>query len=81
MLCPVLLKVFSCGVVGSANGEGVGGVWIHQISRRHSQAPFRKVKGAVQLVLFHPTKPQFFVAVRSSFLSGAVRVTHYLRYR
>ena len=44
--------------------EGQGGVWIHQVSRRHSQAPFKKVKGAVQLVLFHPSKPHFFVAVR-----------------
>lgn len=39
---------------------------MHQISRRHSQAPFKKVKGQVQLVLFHPTKPHFFVAVRAS---------------
>ena len=44
--------------------EGQAGVWIHQVSRRHSQAPFKKVKGAVQLVLFHPSKPHFFVAVR-----------------
>ena len=51
-------------IAGSlASGEGQGGVWIHQISRRHSQAPFKKVKGTVQLVLFHPTKPHFFVAV------------------
>ncbi|KAL4265650.1 Ribosome biogenesis protein ERB1 [Pleurotus pulmonarius] len=41
-----------------------GGVWIHQISRRHSQAPFKKVRGSVQLVLFHPTKPHFFVATQ-----------------
>ncbi|CAL1702299.1 unnamed protein product [Somion occarium] len=47
-----------------SSGEGQGGVWIHQISRRHSQAPFKKVKGAVQLVLFHPTKPHFFVATQ-----------------
>ena len=46
--------------------EGQAGVWIHQVSRRHSQAPFKKVKGAVQLVLFHPSKPHFFVAVRPS---------------
>jgi ribosome biogenesis protein ERB1 len=38
---------------------------MHQLGRRHSQAPFKKVKGAVQLVLFHPTKPHFFVAVRT----------------
>ncbi|PIL36796.1 hypothetical protein GSI_00486 [Ganoderma sinense ZZ0214-1] len=44
--------------------EGQAGVWIHQVSRRHSQAPFKKVKGAVQLVLFHPSKPHFFVATQ-----------------
>ncbi|KAI0699424.1 ribosome biogenesis protein ERB1 [Cytidiella melzeri] len=47
-----------------ASTEGQSGVWIHQLSRRHSQAPFKKVKGTVQLVLFHPTKPDFFVATQ-----------------
>ncbi|KAI0080753.1 ribosome biogenesis protein ERB1 [Panus rudis PR-1116 ss-1] len=47
-----------------SSGEGQGGVWIHQLSRRHSQAPFKKIKGAVQLVLFHPSKPHFFVATQ-----------------
>lgn len=46
-----------------ASRESQGSVWIHQVSRRHSQAPFKKIKGAVQLVLFHPIKPHFFVAV------------------
>ncbi|KAK7470871.1 Ribosome biogenesis protein erb1 [Stygiomarasmius scandens] len=41
-----------------------GGVWIHQMSRRHSQAPFKKVRGKVQMVLFHPMKPHFFVATQ-----------------
>ncbi|PPQ79536.1 hypothetical protein CVT25_003418 [Psilocybe cyanescens] len=41
-----------------------GGVWIHQITRRHSQAPFKKIKGTVQSVLFHPLKPHFFVATQ-----------------
>ncbi|KAF8592530.1 BOP1NT-domain-containing protein [Ramaria rubella] len=44
--------------------EGQGSVWIHQLSKRHSQAPFRKIKGSVQLVLFHPHKPHFFVATQ-----------------
>ena len=52
----------------TAGGEGQVGVWIHQISRRHSQAPFKKVKGVVQLVLFHPAKPHFFVAVSIRFI-------------
>ncbi|OCH93615.1 BOP1NT-domain-containing protein [Obba rivulosa] len=47
-----------------SSGENQAAVWIHQISRRHSQAPFKKVKGSVQLVLFHPTKPHFFVATQ-----------------
>ncbi|KII95777.1 hypothetical protein PLICRDRAFT_97306 [Plicaturopsis crispa FD-325 SS-3] len=47
-----------------SNSESQGGVWIHQISRRHSQAPFKKIRGSVQLVLFHPTKPNFFVATQ-----------------
>jgi hypothetical protein len=52
-----------CSLWLAAGAETSGGVWIHQLSRRHSQAPFKKVKGAIQLVLFHPTKPYFFVAV------------------
>jgi ribosome biogenesis protein ERB1 len=48
-----------------ASGGGQGGVWIHQVSRRHSQAPFKKIKGSVQLVLFHPSRPHLFVAVRA----------------
>ncbi|KAI9510437.1 BOP1NT-domain-containing protein [Russula earlei] len=47
-----------------SSGGGQGGVWIHQVSRRHSQAPFKKVKGSVQLVSFHPSKPNFFVATQ-----------------
>ncbi|CCO27301.1 Ribosome biogenesis protein ERB1 AltName: Full=Eukaryotic ribosome biogenesis protein 1 [Rhizoctonia solani AG-1 IB] len=47
-----------------SGNESQGAVWIHQTSKRHSQAPFRKVKGAVQCVLFHPTKPHFFVATQ-----------------
>jgi hypothetical protein len=52
-------------LIVSAGSDASGGVWIHQLSRRHSQAPFKKVKGAIQLVLFHPIKPYLFVAVRS----------------
>lgn len=53
-----------------ATGGSQASVWIHQVSRRHSQAPFKKVRGKVQLVLFHPMKPCFFVAVSVVFLSG-----------
>jgi ribosome biogenesis protein ERB1 len=56
-----MLIIYLFSSVG--NGEGQGGVWMHQITRRHSQAPFKKVRGAIQAVLFHPLKPHFFVAV------------------
>lgn len=39
-------------------------VWIHQTSKRHSQAPFKKIKGSLQRVCFHPLKPHFFVATQ-----------------
>jgi ribosome biogenesis protein ERB1 len=39
-------------------------VVIHQLSKRQSQVPFKKSKGLVQKVLFHPTKPYFFVATQ-----------------
>uniref|UniRef100_A0A3P9I8L4 Ribosome biogenesis protein BOP1 n=1 Tax=Oryzias latipes TaxID=8090 RepID=A0A3P9I8L4_ORYLA len=39
-------------------------VFIHQLSRRRSQNPFRKNKGLVQCVAFHPIRPFFFVATQ-----------------
>ncbi|KAF9449910.1 BOP1NT-domain-containing protein [Macrolepiota fuliginosa MF-IS2] len=51
-------------VASVSTGGSQSAVWMHQISRRHSQAPFKKVKGSVQAVLFHPTKPHFFVATQ-----------------
>mmetsp|Transcript_13468 Transcript_13468/g.48998 ORF Transcript_13468/g.48998 Transcript_13468/m.48998 type:complete len:751 (-) Transcript_13468:191-2443(-) len=37
-------------------------VLIHQLSRRMTQCPFRKNKGQVVHVLFHPSRPMFFLA-------------------
>ncbi|XP_067111897.1 ribosome biogenesis protein bop1 [Osmerus mordax] len=39
-------------------------VLIHQISKRRTQNPFRKSKGLVQCVSFHPLRPYFFVATQ-----------------
>ncbi|MBN3321804.1 BOP1 protein, partial [Atractosteus spatula] len=39
-------------------------VLIHQLSKRRSQNPFRKSKGLVQCVSFHPIRPYFFVATQ-----------------
>ncbi|KAJ1645662.1 Ribosome biogenesis protein erb1 [Coemansia asiatica] len=44
--------------------EGGGSVLIHQLSKHKSQRPFRKLKGAVQAVKFHPTKPWFLVTTQ-----------------
>lgn len=39
-------------------------VLIHRISQKQSQNPFKKMKGNVQCVAFHPLKPFFFVATQ-----------------
>ncbi|KAF9544614.1 Ribosome biogenesis protein erb1 [Mortierella hygrophila] len=39
-------------------------VLIHQLTKHQTQQPFKKNKGAVQRVMFHPTKPMFFVATQ-----------------
>ncbi|KAJ1887316.1 Ribosome biogenesis protein erb1 [Coemansia sp. S17] len=44
--------------------EGGSSVLIHQVSKHRSQRPFRKLKGAVQSIMFHPTKPWFLVATQ-----------------
>lgn len=41
-------------------------VLIHQVSRRRSQNPFRKNKGLVQSVAFHPIRPYFLLATQRS---------------
>ncbi|XP_038133061.1 ribosome biogenesis protein bop1 [Cyprinodon tularosa] len=41
-------------------------VFIHQLSRQRSQNPFRRNKGLVQAVSFHPIRPYFFVATQRS---------------
>jgi hypothetical protein len=40
-------------------------VLVHQLSKRASQNPFRKNRGRVVRVAFHPAKPFFFVATRT----------------
>eukprot|EP00241_Pyramimonas_parkeae_P017894 CAMPEP_0114284504 /NCGR_PEP_ID=MMETSP0059-20121206/4683_1 /TAXON_ID=36894 /ORGANISM="Pyramimonas parkeae, Strain CCMP726" /LENGTH=811 /DNA_ID=CAMNT_0001405329 /DNA_START=33 /DNA_END=2468 /DNA_ORIENTATION=- len=44
---------------------GTASVLVHQISKQVSQNPFRKNKGRVVKVLFHPSKPFFFVATQN----------------
>lgn len=45
-------------------------VLVHQLSKRATQAPFRKNRGRVARVLFHPTKPFFFVATQNHVRDG-----------
>ena len=49
-----------------ASDAGSTAVLVHQLTRHRSQAPFRKAsKGsAVQKVVFHPFRPQLFVATQ-----------------
>lgn len=49
-------------------------VFLHQVSKRRSQRPFKKSKGLVQSVVFHPTKPVLFVATQRY-----IRVYHLLK--
>jgi len=43
---------------------GSKAVFIHQMTKRRSQCPFKKAKGLIQRVLFHPTRPFLFVATQ-----------------
>ncbi|XP_022082410.1 ribosome biogenesis protein bop1-A-like isoform X2 [Acanthaster planci] len=43
---------------------GHSSVLIHQLSKRRSQTPFKKSKGLVQTISFHPSRPYFFVATQ-----------------
>ncbi|KAI8367909.1 NUC169 domain-containing protein [Choanephora cucurbitarum] len=39
-------------------------VLIHQVTKHQTQTPFKRLKGLVQKVAFHPIKPVFFVATQ-----------------
>ncbi|OLL23371.1 Ribosome biogenesis protein ERB1 [Neolecta irregularis DAH-3] len=47
-----------------APGGSSSTVFIHQLSKYQSQAPFRKSKGPIQKVAFHPIKPYIYVATQ-----------------
>ena len=70
----VLLSQFSVRTVAwhrkgdylasTAPRAGAASVQIHRLSRGRTQLPFKKDRGAVQCVEFHPTRPFFFVATQ-----------------
>ncbi|GAB6032701.1 Ribosome bioproteinsis protein 1 [Chamberlinius hualienensis] len=45
-------------------GAGSKSVFIHLLSKRTSLQPFKRNKGLIQTVLFHPARPLFFVATQ-----------------
>lgn len=49
------------------NAAGNRGVLIHQLTKHQTQSPFRRTKGSVERVAFHPGKPHLFVAVSPRF--------------
>jgi WD40 repeat protein len=53
-------------------------VLVHQLSKQRTQNPFKKSKGIVQKVVFHPSKPLFFVAVSHCFTPSCRITTHLL---
>lgn len=55
-----------CADAASVVTGGSQAVLIHQITKHQTQAPFKRSKGRIiSQVAFHPSKPQFFVAVSS----------------
>ncbi|KAJ1897709.1 Ribosome biogenesis protein erb1, partial [Coemansia sp. IMI 209127] len=47
-----------------ASTSSASSVLIHQISKHKSQHPFRRLKGVVQSIKFHPTRPWFLVTTQ-----------------
>jgi len=45
-----------------ASDAGTKAVLMHQITKHSTQAPFKRAKGAIQRVAFHPTRPHFLLA-------------------
>lgn len=50
----------------SKNSQGKSQVYIHSLSRLIHQTPFSKIKGTINTISFHPTKPQFLVGTNSN---------------
>ena len=48
------------------NSLGRSQVYIHSLSRLIHQTPFSKIKGNINAVCFHPSKPYFIVATNSN---------------
>lgn len=58
---------YVCATLRPGAAGGAGGaraVVVHQLSRRRSQLPLARCKGLVQCAVFHPTRPQLFVATQ-----------------
>lgn len=51
-------------------------VLIHQVTKHQTQSPFKRLKGLVQKVAFHPIKPIFFVTVSNFDWFSVYCLTH-----
>lgn len=58
-LVDAVLKRLCCNTLGGLDPQAV---LVHQLSKKATQNPFRKSRGRVVRVAFHPAKPFFFVA-------------------
>ena len=52
-------------VVAMPQGQSQS-VYVHQMSKRRSQNPFKRAKGIIGSAMFHPTRPQLFVVSQQS---------------
>lgn len=48
------------------NSSGKSQVYIHSLSKMIHQTPFSKIKGTINAISFHPSKPYFLVATNSN---------------
>jgi len=65
---------FSCVLNAKSEQSRSKAIVIHHLSKLRSQYPFKSLKGFVQSVKFHPTKPILFVCTQHS-----IKIYHLLR--
>lgn len=66
LACLPSTQACSCSRPFSRHPRPLQSVLVHQLSKHTSQNPFRKNRGRVMRVAFHPSKPFFFVATQNA---------------
>ena len=64
----------ACVLVPRSDQSQSKSIVIHHLSKGRSQYPFKQLKGAVQHVRFHPTKPIFIISTQHS-----IKIYHLLK--